>query len=148
MPNPQRETARRHIEGLFRASVDRDMTGAATLRCQRHDLRAVTGQPAEDGCAGADAVVSGLLWSAFMPCWDEVVYEYDGTHGEATRYLACKTLALVEYAQSGGRVTPRVSDAAAHAGRELAALWRVWAGYMATTRDELAHAVDEFEVEA
>lgn len=147
MPNPEREAARRQIEGLFRTRMDRDMTEAARQRCQRHDLRAMNGQAAEDCCMGADAAVSELIWTAFLPRWDGVVYEYDGTHGEATRFLACKTLALTEYAQSGGRVTPRVRDAAAHAGRELAALWRVWAGYMATTSDELAPAVDEFEVE-
>ena len=146
MPFSPRIEARRHIENLFRTTVDRDMTQAAAARCDRHDLRAVGGYHAAPLCAGSHEVVSELVWAPFLPNWDEVVYVYDGTGGEATRFLACKTLVVVEYALSGGHLTPRVRDAATYATRELHTLWRVWAGYMATTRDDLAAAVSEFEV--
>lgn len=146
MSSSQRTEARASIEGLFRATVDRDMTQAAAARCNRHDLRAVGGYHAAPFCGGSHEVVSELIWAPFLPSWDEVVYVYDGTGGEATRFLACKTLVAVEYALSGGHVTPRVRDAASYATRELQSLWRIWAGYMATTTDALAAAVSEFEV--
>lgn len=144
MSDALREAARRHIESRFRAGVERDVAWAAAVQCEQAGLRTPDGLDAAALCAD-HADLTGLIWSHFSPDWQDVVYVYDGTQGEGGRYLQLKAAAVAAYAQAGARFTPAVRAAALQAAWALRDLWTAWAGYQATTTDDLAHAVGEFE---
>lgn len=140
-----RDSARALIQARFRESVDRDVSGLATQQCQERGLHAPDGTPAQALCRGSHEAVTGLIWQDFVPGWGTVVYVYDGTRGEQTRYLEAKLHLTVALAAAGDEATPAVRAALEAARRALEDLWIAWAGYQATTTDALAHAVTEFE---
>lgn len=145
MPQSPRDAARADILSRFLPSVDRDVSGLAAAHCEERSLTAPGGFPAATLCLGSHAAVTRLIWETFVPGWDDVVYVYDGTRSEQTRYLGAKLHLTVALAASGDEPTPGVQAALEAARRALAELWRVWAGYQATTTDALSLAVTEFE---
>ncbi|WP_102125322.1 hypothetical protein [Deinococcus planocerae] len=145
MSKDSRDSARSVIQARFQDAVDRDVSGLATRYCQEHDLQTPEGLPAEYLCLGSHAAVTRLIWQDFAPNWEEVVYVYDGTRGEQTRYLNAKLHLTVTLAAAGDEPTPEVQAALGRAEHALYALWLAWAGYQATTTDALASAVTEFE---
>ena len=145
MSKASRDAARAVIQARFRDSVDRDVSGLAAQLCEERRLLAPDGTPAAALCLGSHPGVTQLLWAEFQPNWANVVYVYDGTRTEQTRYLNAKLHLTVALAAAGDEATPGVQAALLEAHRALHALWRVWAGYQATTTDALAHAVTEFE---
>ncbi|WP_161881121.1 hypothetical protein [Deinococcus alpinitundrae] len=136
--------ARQHIESRFRAAIDRDISGVAADECLMRGLITPEGTPAARLCLGSHPAVSDLLFRQLALDWDAVVYVYDGTRGEQSRYLKAKLDLTVALAASGDELTPAVEQHLDAAHRALEKLWRVWAGYQATTTDDLARAVDEF----
>ncbi|WP_420596228.1 hypothetical protein [Deinococcus sp.] len=137
------EAARHHIESRFRAAVDRDISGLATDECLRRDLITPDGWPAARLCLGSHSAVSDLLFRRLRHNWPSVVYVYDGLRGEQSRYLKAKLDLTVALAESGDELTEAVQHQLDEAGRVLERLWQVWAGYQATTTDDLAEAVEE-----
>ena len=140
-----REAARHHIESRFRAAVDRDISGLAADECQMRGLLTPDGTPAARLCLGSHNAVADLLFRPLRSDWQQVVYVYDGTRGEQSRYLKAKLDLTVALAGSGDTLTFDVEAKLDAAHRALEQLWLVWAGYQATTTDDLAQAVDEFE---
>ncbi|WP_293914069.1 hypothetical protein [Deinococcus sp.] len=138
-----REAARQHIESRFRAAIDRDISGLAADECQMRALITPDGLPAARLCLGSHSAVADLLFRPFRCDWEEVVYVYDGTRGEQSRYLKAKLDLTIALAESGDRLTPLVETSLDAAHAALEALWLVWAGYQATTTDDLAQALDE-----
>lgn len=145
MSKASQDSARAVIQARFRESVDRDVSGLAAAQCQEGELCAPDGTPAHILCLGSHPGVTGLIWEDFRPVWEEVVYVYDGTRTELTRYLNAKLHLTVTLAAAGHEATPGVQAALLAAQQALHALWIVWAGYQATTTDALARAVSEFE---
>lgn len=145
MPGDACNSARAFIQSRFRESVDRDVSGLAAQHCQERGLHTPDGTPAQMLCQGSHEAVTGLLWQTFVPDWAAVVYVYDGTRREQTRYLEAKLRLTLALAAAGDEATPAVQTALEAARRALENLWPVWAGYQATTTDALAHAVTEFE---
>ncbi|SMB93470.1 hypothetical protein [Deinococcus hopiensis] len=145
MSQAARDSARCAIEARFQDNVDRDISGLAAQGCRERGLIAPDGTPAHRLCPGSHAGVTRLIWREFTPDWREVVYVYDGTRTEQTRYLNAKLHLTVALAAAGDEPTPEVRAALLAAHEALHALWRVWAGYQATTTDALAAAVTEFE---
>ena len=145
MSQAARDSARCAIEARFQDAVDRDISGLAAQGCRERGLTAPDGTPAEHLCLGSHAGVTRLIWRDFTPDWREVVYVYDGTRGEQTRYLNAKLHLTIRLAAAGDEPTPEVRAALLDVRAALYALWRAWAGYQATTTDALAQAVTEFE---
>ncbi|GAA5532676.1 hypothetical protein [Deinococcus aluminii] len=145
MSKASRDSARAVIQARFRDSVDRDVSGLAAQSCQERGLLAPDGTPAQALCLGSHPPVTHLIWAGFQPDWAEVVYVYDGSRTEQTRYLNAKLHLTVTLAAAGDEATPGVRAALLEAQRALHTLWLAWAGYQATTTDALAHAVTEFE---
>ena len=139
------EAARHHIESRFRAAIDRDISGLAADECLRRDLITPDGWPAAQLCLGSHPAVSDLLFRRLRRDWPSVVYVYDGLRGEQSRYLKAKLDLTVALAESGDELTEAVQHQLDEAGRVLERLWQVWAGYQATTTDDLATAVEEQE---
>jgi hypothetical protein len=140
-----REAARHQIENRFRAAVDRDISGLAADECQMRGLSTPEGTPAARLCLGSHSAVADLLFRPLRCDWQDVVYVYDGTRGEQSRYLKAKLDLTIALAESGDSLTPFVEIKLEAAHRALEQLWLVWAGYQATTTDDLAQAVEEFE---
>lgn len=138
------DSARTVIQARFRESVDRDVSGLAAQYCQERGLHTPGGTPAHLLCPGSHEAVTGLLWQTFVSDWSAVVYVYDGTRREQTRYLEAKLRLTLALAAAGDEATPAVGAALEAARDALQKLWLVWAGYQATTTDALAHAVTEF----
>ncbi|GAA4017176.1 hypothetical protein GCM10022631_32220 [Deinococcus rubellus] len=136
--------ARQHIESRFRAAIDRDISGVAADECLRRELMTPDGTPAARLCLGSHPAVADLLFRRLAFDWDTVVYVYDGTRGEQSRYLKAKLDLTVALAESGDELTAAVEHRLDAAHQALEQLWRAWAGYQATTTDDLAQAVDEF----
>lgn len=145
MSKASRDSARAVIQARFRDSVDRDVSGLAAAHCQERGLHAPEGTPAQALCLGSHPAITHLIWEDFRPGWEEVVYVYDGTRAEQTRYLNAKLHLTVTLAAAGDEATPGVRAALLAAQHALHALWLAWAGYQATTTDALARAVTEFE---
>ena len=80
------EAARQHIESRFRAAVDRDISGVAADECLRRGLLAPDGRPAARLCLGSHLAVSDLLFRRLGHPWEGVVYVYDSTRREQTRF--------------------------------------------------------------
>ena len=142
------EAARHHIESRFRTAVDRDISGVAADECLRRCLSAPDGTPAARLCLGSHPAVSDLLFRRLTHDWSRVVYVYDSTRREQTRFLKAKLDLTVSLAASGDTLTPEVEQRLDDAVNALHQLWLGWAGYQATTTDDLARAVDEFELGA
>ncbi|AWN23785.1 hypothetical protein DKM44_11575 [Deinococcus irradiatisoli] len=136
--------ARHHIESRFRAAVDRDVSGVAAEECQRRGLITPEGTPAERLCLGSHPALADLLFRRLSYDWSRVVYVYDGTRREQALYLKAKLDLTVALAGSGDELTPEVEQRLQTALGALERLWQVWAGYQATTTDDLSLAVDEF----
>lgn len=145
MSKASRDAARAVIQARFRDGVDRDVSGLAAQLCEERQMLTSDGDAAAPLCLGSHPGVTHLLWAGFQPEWEEVVYVYDGTRTEQTRYLNAKLHLTVALAAAGNEATPGVQTALLEARRALRALWLVWAGYQATTTDALAQAVTEFE---
>lgn len=145
MSHAARDSARSALQARFRDNVDRDVSGLAAQHCRERGLYAPDGTPTEALCQGSHPGVSDLIWRGFRPGWEEVVYVYDSTRREHTRYLNAKLHLTVTLAVAGDERTPGVEAALLAARQALGALWIVWAGYQATTTDALAQAVTEFE---
>ncbi|TSA86465.1 hypothetical protein FNU79_07400 [Deinococcus detaillensis] len=137
------DAARHHIASRFRAATDRDISGLAADECLRRGLVAPDGTPAARLCLGSHSAVSDLLFRRLRFGWEEVVYVYDGTRGEQAKYLKAKLDLTVALADSGDELTPEVEQRLAQAVAALEQLWQSWAGYQATTTDDLARALDE-----
>jgi len=145
MSHAARDSARSALQARFQGNVDRDVSGLAAQHCRERDLYAPDGTPAEALCRGSHPGVTDLIWRGFRPGWEEVVYVYDSTRREHTRYLNAKLHLTVTLAAAGDELTPGVQAALIAAQQALQALWVTWAGYQATTTDALAQAVTEFE---
>ena len=140
-----REAARHQIESRFRAAIDRDISGLAADECQMRGLSTPEGTSAARLCLGSNSAVADLLFRQLRCDWQQVVYIYDGTRGEQSRYLKAKLDLTIALAESGDTLTPFVDARLEAAHRALEQLWLVWAGYQATTTDDLAQALNEFE---
>ena len=128
----------------FRAAVDRDISGVAADECARRGLLTPGGTPAARLCLGSHPAVTDLIFRRLVHDWQEVVYVYDSTRGEQTRYLKAKLDLTVALAGSDDCLTDAVEQRLNEAVAALERLWRAWAGYQATTTDDLARALDEF----
>lgn len=137
------DAARHHIVSRFQASADRDISGVAADECLRRSLFAPDGTPAARLCLGSHSAVSDLLFRRLRFDWEEVVYIYDGTRGEQARYLKAKLDLTVALAVSGDELTAEVEQRLTEAVKALEILWQSWAGYQATTTDDLARALNE-----
>ena len=126
------------IEARFRRTVDRDVELVA-----RHTCREGGEDLAAERCLGSDSTISDLLWSHFSFDWSAVTYVYDGTYGHSSRFVWAKVYLTVAWARAGGQLTPEVVEALSEARRRLRELWVEWAGFQATTSDDLALAVNE-----
>lgn len=139
--------ARHHIESRFRAAVDRDLSGLAADECHACQLLTPSGQPAALLCLGSHGAVSDLLFQHFNRRfhynWQNVVYVYDSTRREQTRYLRAKLELIMALAESDDEFTASVEQRLEAAVSALIELWHSWAGYQATTTDDLAKALDE-----
>lgn len=137
--NEEQWRARRAIEATFRDTVDRDVELIAEQECRERGLSAGTAL-----CRASDGVISDMLWSRFGAFdWSGVAYVYDGTYSQSSRFLWAKVDLTVAWAAAGGRITPEVEVALLRAVSRLRHLWTEWAGWKATTTDDLALAVGD-----
>lgn len=142
----QRAVARQHLEQRFRAAIDSDVSGLAVQTCLERGWTTPDGTPAHLYCLGSHPAITQLVFEGLRREWTGVVYIYDGLGQAPGRYTEAKLRLTLALARSGDEVTPEVETALLRAHAAVNELWRVWAGFEATTRDELAPAVTEFEI--
>lgn len=118
-----RAELRAELEARFRPYLFRNV--AAALE-----------SPAPEAVALGEGL-SQTLAERFVPDWTRVGPNPGGSLGHHSRYLAAR-LAWLETALRG---EPQ-EQAAAECLRRLQAFWLEWAGYQATTTEELAGVLD------
>lgn len=137
--NERQWQARRAIEGAFRDTADRDVELIAEQECRERGL----GERAHD-CLGSDGLISDMIWSRFGAFdWTGVAYVYDGTYGQSSRFLWAKVDLTFAWVAANGQVTPDVEIALLRVVSRLRHLWTEWAGWKATTTDDLALALGD-----
>ncbi|AFZ65979.1 hypothetical protein [Deinococcus peraridilitoris] len=131
--------ARRAIEAAFRETAERDIELIAEQECRERGI-----DEAAKRCRSSDALISDMIWSRFGEFdWLDVAYVYDGTYGHSSRFLWAKVDLTVAWAMAEGQLTPEVEAALLRAVKRLRDLWIEWAGWKATTSDDLAVALRE-----
>lgn len=131
--------ARQQIEADFRKTVDRDVEVVAEEECRKRGMHALA-----NACGRSDGVISDMIWSRFGAFdWDGVAYVYDGTYGHASRYLWAKVELTLAWVSARGHFTKDIEEKLDLAVTQLRLLWREWAGWKATTSDDLASALSE-----
>lgn len=119
------QEARSWIEDRFRPLVERDVRPWA--------LELDSTFPSD-----VMARANGRLWAQFFPDWAEVIPNPGGTAGHFQTFLQAKLRFALVLAQQAPDLPGR-EDACLHA---LGQLWREWAGYQVTSREDLWVAVD------
>lgn len=119
------QEARSWIEERFRPLVDRD------IRPWALEL---------DPTFPPDVVarVNGRLWTRFSADWADVFPNPGGTAGHHHAFLQAKLAFALALAQEAPDLPAR-ENACLHA---LGQLWREWAGYQVTSREDLPVALD------
>ena len=119
------QEARSWIEARFKLLVERDVSSWAL------EL---------DPTFPPDVVerVNGRLWARFSADWAEVLPNPGGTAGHFQTFLRAKLGFALALAQEAPDLPAR-EKACLHA---LGQLWREWAGYQVTSREDLLVALD------
>jgi len=121
----QRE-ARAWIEERFRPLVDRDISPWA-----------LEVDPAFSPDVAAR--VNRRLWARFSADWADVFPNPGGTAGHFHAFLQAKLAFALALAQEAPDLTARENACL----RALGLLWREWAGYQVTSREDLRVALDD-----